>query len=64
MSSSKVSAEQAVTVLLDAAGITVPDEEKAEFVAAYPAFRASLDALYAVPMSHEEEPQLIFSPYV
>lgn len=57
-------AEETVTALLAAAGITVPDEEKAEFVAAYPEFRASLDALYAVPMSHEEEPQLVFSPYV
>ncbi|MCW2540236.1 MAG: hypothetical protein JWN95_1961 [Frankiales bacterium] len=57
-------AEETVTVMLAAAGITVPDDEKAEFVAAYPAFRASLDALYAVPMSHEEEPQLIFSPFV
>jgi hypothetical protein len=58
------SAEETVTALLDAAGLTVPDDEKAEFVAAYPALRASLDALYAVPMSHEEEPQLVFSPFV
>jgi hypothetical protein len=57
-------AEESVTVLLAAAGLTIPEDEKAEFVAAYPAFRASLDALYEVPMSHEEEPQLIFSPYV
>jgi hypothetical protein len=57
-------AEETVTAMLAAAGITVPEDEKAEFVAAYPALRASLDALYAVPMSHEEEPQLIFSPYV
>lgn len=58
------SAEETVTALLAAAGIIVPDDEKAEFVASYPALRASLDALYAVPMSHEEEPQLVFSPYV
>lgn len=57
-------AEETVTALLAAAGITVPDDEKAEFVAAYPELRGSLDALYAVPMSHEEEPQLTFSPYV
>lgn len=57
-------AEETVTALLAAAGIAVSEDEKAEFVAAYPAFRASLDALYAVPMPHEEEPQLIFSPYV
>jgi hypothetical protein len=31
-------------------------------MAAYPAYRASLDALYAVPMPHEEEPQVIFTP--
>jgi hypothetical protein len=57
-------AEETVTVLLEAAGLTIPDDEKTEFVKAYPAFRASLDALYAVPMSHEEEPQLIFSANV
>ena len=57
-------AEETVTALLAAAGITVPDDEKADLVAAYPAFRASLDALHDVPMSQEEEPQLIFSPYV
>lgn len=57
-------AEETVTVLLAAAGLTIPEEEKAELVEIYPEFRASLDALYAVPMSHEEEPQLVFSPYV
>ncbi|MDX6229020.1 MAG: hypothetical protein QOI76_2410 [Frankiales bacterium] len=51
-----------VTVLLEAAGLTVPPADVAEFVALYPAHRAELDALYAVPMSHEEVPQLTFSP--
>jgi hypothetical protein len=57
-------AEESVRVLLAAAGLTVTDEEFAQFVADYPAHRADLDALYAVPMAKEEEPQTIFSPYV
>jgi len=59
-----MSAENSVAVLLEAAGITVPPDEFDYFVAVYPALRASLDALYAVPMAKEEEPQLVFSPYV
>ena len=35
-----------------------------QFVADYTKHRADLDALYAVPMVKEEEPQLIFSPYL
>jgi hypothetical protein len=54
--------EQAVAVLLHAAGVSVPADEEAELVASYPALRVSLDALHAVPIGHEEEPQLVFSP--
>jgi hypothetical protein len=32
-------------------------------VASYPQQRAALDALYDVPMTKEEEPQLVFTPY-
>jgi hypothetical protein len=58
------SPETTVAVLLEAAGLTMPAEEQAAFAAAYPAHRAELDALFAVPMVHEEEPQLVFSPFV
>ncbi len=55
-------AEESVNVLFAAAGLTVPDDDKAAFVEAYPFWRAGLDALYAVPMIREEEPQLTFDP--
>jgi hypothetical protein len=58
------SSETIVAVLLEAAGLTIPAAEVAELVALYPAHRADLDALHAVPMSHEEVPQLSFSPLV
>ena len=61
---SDADAEATVRLMLKAAGITVSGEELASFVAAYPGHRASLDALFAVPMVKEEEPQLIFSPLV
>lgn len=51
-----------VPVLLQAAGLHLPAVEVAELVALYPAHRAELDALFAVPLSHEEVPQLTFSP--
>ena len=56
--------EESVRVMLAAAGLTVSDEEFAQFVADYAKHRADLDALYAVPMVKEEEPQLVFSPYL
>jgi hypothetical protein len=56
--------ETSVAVLLEAAGLTVPADEAADFAASYAEHRAALDALFAVPMVHEEEPQLIFSPFV
>jgi hypothetical protein len=61
---SDLNPETTVAVLLEAAGITVPQDEFDYFVKAYPGLRASLDALYAVPMTKEEEPQLVFSPYL
>jgi hypothetical protein len=57
-------AEELVRAFLLAAGLSVSDEEFTEMVADYPAHRAALDALYAVPMVKEEEPQLVFSPVV
>lgn len=61
---SSADAEATVRMLLKAAGMTVSDEEFESLAAAYPSHRASLDALFAVPMTKEEEPQLIFSPLV
>lgn len=61
---SPVSVEQTIDTMLAAAGLTVSAEERATFIADYPAHRASLDALYKVPMVKEEEPQLVFSPLV
>ena len=54
--------ETVVPVLLAAAGLVVPAAELAELVALYPAHRAALDALFAVPMTHEEVPALRFLP--
>ncbi|GAA0584275.1 hypothetical protein GCM10010172_81550 [Paractinoplanes ferrugineus] len=59
-----MNAETTVSVLFEAAGITVPPDEFDYFVKVYPALRAGLDALYEVPMTKEEEPQLVFSPYL
>jgi hypothetical protein len=56
--------EESVSVLLAAAGLTVSPDEFDQFVDDYTKHRADLDALYAVPMVKEEEPQLIFSPYL
>jgi hypothetical protein len=54
--------ETTVRVLLEAAGLTVSPAEMVQLVDAYPAHRSALDALYAVPMVKEEEPQTVFSP--
>ena len=54
--------ETTVQVLLEAAGLEVSPAELAQLVADYPAHRTALDALFAVPMDKEEEPQLVFSP--
>jgi hypothetical protein len=59
-----MSTEQVVRVLVDQAGLAPSAAEFAEMVADYPEYRAKIDALYAVPMVKEEEPQLIFSPLV
>lgn len=59
-----VTAEMSVAALLEAAGLTLSPEETAEFVGFYPGYRIALDALYAVPMVKEEEPQIIFTPFV
>jgi len=56
-----IATETTVQVLLEAAGLTVSSAELAQLVADHPTQRAALDALYAVPMVKEEEPQTIFS---
>ncbi|WP_337063091.1 hypothetical protein [Kineococcus sp. G2] len=52
-----------VEVLLTAAGLTVTPEEFDAIVRSYPDVRTQIDAMYAVPMVKEEEPQLIFTPF-
>jgi hypothetical protein len=64
MTTTAITPEITIDAALVAAGLTVSAEERATFIADYPAHRASLDALYAVPMVKEEEPQLVFSPLV
>lgn len=59
-----MSTEEIVRALVDAAGVNPSEAEFAQMVADYPEYRAKLDALYDVPMIKEEEPQLIFSPFV
>lgn len=51
-----------VPMLLSAAGVTPPADEVAQIVAAYPAMRAGVDALYAVPDLADVAPVLSFSP--
>ena len=54
--------ETIVPLLFDAAGLNVPDEELADFVAVYPALRAGADTLYAVPELAHTDPVLTFAP--
>jgi hypothetical protein len=54
--------EDAVRFLLDAAGLDVPDDERAALAEAYPALREALDALYAVEAGPADEPQATFRP--
>lgn len=43
------------------AGITVHPDELAALLAAVPARKAAMDAMYAVPEARYEEPGLVFS---
>jgi hypothetical protein len=52
-----------VRALLDAAGLTVSDDELAGFVRMYPILRGQADALYRPDMEHEA-PALHFDPTV
>lgn len=52
-----------VKALLDAAGLTVSDEEFERFVAVYPTLRAQADALYLRELD-AEDPALSFDPTV
>lgn len=54
-----------VTTLLTAAGITASPDELAAFARAYPATRAALDSLFAVPeLVGDLPPAVRFAPYV
>lgn len=49
-----------VRALVAAAGLQPEEEEILQAIAAYPALRASLDALHAAPVDREEQPQTLF----
>lgn len=53
-----------IQALLAAADLEITPAEFDTLVAVYPDMRSDVDALYAVPMAKEEEPQLIFTPLV
>jgi len=53
--------EGTVRSLLEAAGLTVSEEEFKQFVESYPTLRAAADSLY-IPEVRYEEPALVFSP--
>ena len=56
-------ASTAVRVLLDAARITMSDEEFARLVAGYPTIRAQTDALYREELRNES-PAVSYDPLV
>ncbi|WP_020500510.1 hypothetical protein [Sciscionella marina] len=49
-----------VPALLAAAGLTVSAEEQARLIAEYPAWRARMDTLYALPEARYESPAPVF----
>jgi len=51
-----------VRAALAAAGLSPTEEELAGLVAGYPAFRARIDALYAIPETRYASPALVFDP--
>jgi hypothetical protein len=53
--------ETTVRALLDAAQITMNDEELQLFVNVYPTLRAGADGLY-IPEARSEEPSPVFDP--
>ena len=53
--------ETTVKALLDAAQLTVSDEELELFVRIYPGLRKGADGLY-IPEARYEDPALIFDP--
>ena len=55
--------ETIVRALLDAAGLTVSDDELSGFVRMYPILRSQADALYR-PEMEPEAPALHFDPTV
>ena len=63
MSISTTESATIVRSLLDAAELTVSDDEFERFVAVYPIMRAQADALY-LPELEPEAPSLHFDPTV
>lgn len=48
--------------LIEQAGLRLNNDEIAELASSYELHRAAVETLYSVPMTKEEEPQVIFSP--
>ncbi len=51
-----------VRTLFELAGVSPPEDELAAFIEGYPATRASLDLLYAVPDTPLTDGILVFRP--
>jgi hypothetical protein len=54
--------ETLVRAVLEDRGVPASDEEIGALVAAYPAFRARLESLYAVTDARHEQPAVSFLP--
>lgn len=57
-----MSTETTVRTLFELAGLSPPEDEMAAFIEGYPATRASIDALYAVPDTPLTDGILVFRP--
>ena len=55
-------ADTTVRTLFALAGVAPPEDEMAAFIEGYPATRASLDLLYAVPDTPLTDGILVFRP--
>jgi hypothetical protein len=53
--------EVTVRMLMAAAGLAPSEEEMAALVASYPAHKAGIESLYAIPETRYESPALIFT---
>jgi hypothetical protein len=57
-----VESDMTVRQFLKAAGLSPSEDEIATLAAAYPAHKAGIESLYAIPEVRYESPALIFDP--